>query len=278
MMSLPLGWDERPPCDVTRLKKPSGLSPRTEEIIYKKKLWNLKKRYFYSHQNSTMRRKKSNKRSNRVSQRCGPKGAHEIVKGIFISGENFAMNEEKLQQNGIASIVACGCRAHFPEKFRYKELRLSDSATSNVGNCLHPAADFIAQSLRHGAVLVHCKAGICRSTTMIAAYLLKYSRDITPTVADALKLIRQSRPCANPRPEFIESLEQFSEQLYWLEEQRKRLEAEIWVFRRCEKFPALFFGGGFYALVAPGHVDFMTHELKHSLTQAQNLSEGFIPR
>eukprot|EP00547_Thalassionema_nitzschioides_P002363 CAMPEP_0194198876 /NCGR_PEP_ID=MMETSP0156-20130528/94_1 /TAXON_ID=33649 /ORGANISM="Thalassionema nitzschioides, Strain L26-B" /LENGTH=187 /DNA_ID=CAMNT_0038923705 /DNA_START=83 /DNA_END=646 /DNA_ORIENTATION=+ len=184
-----------------------------------------------------MTRKKNKKHNSKgktttSQQRCGPKGAHQIAEGIYISGEHFAMQEEKLQDIGISFIVACGCQAHFPDKFVYKEIRLKDSsASSNVAsNYLHPAADFIAHSLRHGAILVHCKAGICRSTTMIAAYLLKYSRDIAPTVADALMIIRKSRPCANPRPEFIKSLEKFLEQLSWQDELRAQQEQ-----RECEE-------------------------------------------
>lgn len=172
------------------------------------------------------RSKKKNKSGGRGAsssatspQRCGPKGAHQVVEGVYISGEHFAQSQDRLMSIGAASVVACGCRAHHPDRFRYMEVHLSDSASANVGRHLHPVADFIASSLRRGAVLVHCKAGICRSATMVAAYLLKYRRDdLAPTAADALAVIRRSRPCANPRPEFVSALDQFSREILWKEE------------------------------------------------------------
>ena len=175
------------------------------------------------------RRKKKNKNKNSksskgtASQRCGPKGAAHVVDGVYISGEHFAQDRDRLSSLGITSIVACGCRSHHPDRFRYLEIHLSDRATSNVSRYLDPAADFIAQSLLRGdgAVLVHCKAGICRSATMIAAYLLKYRRDLAPTLDDALAVIRMSRPCANPRAEFMEALNKYSEQVVAWQEERQ---------------------------------------------------------
>lgn len=133
---------------------------------------------------------------------------------LYLSGEHFAQDHDRLVELGVTDIVACGCPSHHPDSFRYMEMHLRDSATSNVSRYLDPAADFIAQSLQNGGtVLVQCKAGICRSVTMVSAYLVKYQREMTPSVNDALAVIRRARRCANPRPEFMVALYQF--QLYY---------------------------------------------------------------
>ena len=96
---------------------------------------------------------------------------------LFISGEALAMSEERLRQLGIGAIVACGCKSHFPAKFLYHEVHVQDNANAKIGHLLRPASNFIAKALDAGKpVLVHCKAGICRSATVIIAYLLMLGR------------------------------------------------------------------------------------------------------
>lgn len=127
---------------------------------------------------------------------------------LFISGEALAMSEERLRQLGIGAIVACGCKSHFPAKFLYHEVHVQDNANAMIGHLLRPAANFIAKALDAGKpVLVHCKAGICRSATVIIAYLLMHRRDLVGSVADALALVRAARTCAFPREEFLAACE-----------------------------------------------------------------------
>ena len=130
---------------------------------------------------------------------------------LFISGEALAMSEDRLRQLGIGAIVACGCKSHFPAKFLYHEVHVQDNANAKIGHLLRPAANFIAKALAAGKpVLVHCKAGICRSATVIIAYLLMHRRDLVGSVDDALALIKAARPCAFPREEFLAACERLN--------------------------------------------------------------------
>ena len=160
---------------------------------------------------TTHRKHAMPKNAKTPQQRHGPRGGHEVVPNLFISGEALAMSEERLRQLGIGAIVACGCKSHFPAKFLYHEVHVQDNANAKIGHLLRPAANFIAKALAAGKpVLVHCKAGICRSATVIIAYLLMHRRDLVGSVDDALTLIKAARPCAFPREEFLAACERLN--------------------------------------------------------------------
>ena len=154
------------------------------------------------------------KAKNRKQQRCGPRGPSKVLENettghaLYISGEHHAQNLDAMQAAGVRNIVACGCPAHFPAAFQYFLVKLEDSSGANVGRWLPKAANFIAAGLERGSVLVHCKAGICRSTTMILAYLIKFQQH---SVSSALSLVREARQCVNPRREFLIALEAYAQ-------------------------------------------------------------------
>jgi hypothetical protein len=60
---------------------------------------------------------------------------------------------------------------------------------------------------QRGAVLVHCKAGISRSASVVMGYLLYKNPDMS--VAEALAMIKVARPVAQPNPGFLSQLELF---------------------------------------------------------------------
>ncbi|KAF7298355.1 Phosphatases II [Mycena kentingensis (nom. inval.)] len=69
------------------------------------------------------------------------------------------------------------------------------------------ACTFIEQALASGGrVLVHCVMGISRSTTVLAAYLMK-TRRLSPSAAVAF--IRKTRPCVQPNYSFLKQLDAF---------------------------------------------------------------------
>lgn len=57
-----------------------------------------------------------------------------------------------------------------------------------------------------GKVLVHCNAGVSRSSAIIVACLIKHER---MTYDAALKRVRQNRPTAKPNAGFEEQSRQF---------------------------------------------------------------------
>ena len=62
-----------------------------------------------------------------------------------------------------------------------------------MSNQIHPAVDFINDNIKNGPVIVHCMAGMNRSATVIAGYLMKYKN---MTLVQAIDLIKSKRPKA----------------------------------------------------------------------------------
>ncbi|KAF9051219.1 hypothetical protein BDZ89DRAFT_1088719 [Hymenopellis radicata] len=98
----------------------------------------------------------------------------EVIPGLWIGDMRSALNTEQLQQNKIFSILSA----------------MRGRITIHEGR----------------GVLVHCQAGMSRSATIVAAYLM-YTRHLTPEAA--LELIRKSRPQIDPNTGFLVQLELF---------------------------------------------------------------------
>ncbi|KAF9078683.1 hypothetical protein BDP27DRAFT_1310007 [Rhodocollybia butyracea] len=93
------------------------------------------------------------------------------------------------------------------ETFIRHQILLDDSEEEDILIHLLPAITFIQSELDKGrGVLVHCQAGISRSATIVAAYLM-YNRKMN--VEEALNLVRKARPEIEPNPGFIAQLEIF---------------------------------------------------------------------
>lgn len=86
---------------------------------------------------------------------------------------------------------------------RYKGLQLEDHWKEDIAQYFEEAANYIHDAvLDGGKVLIHCMAGISRSATITAAYLMLRHNH---TVEKALKTIRHSRP-VRPNEGFIRQL------------------------------------------------------------------------
>lgn len=85
---------------------------------------------------------------------------------------------------------------------------VDDTDKSNIIEHFVPTAEFISSALarNEGAVLVHCQAGVSRSTTLVAAYLM--SRHGL-NVEQAIERIRAARPQVDPSEFFMTQLELF---------------------------------------------------------------------
>jgi len=118
-----------------------------------------------------------------------------------------------LKKNNIHTIITVRGRLSQPPEYYKKHgiavlhIPISDHELTNIGKYFPLVYNFIEQSLQNKkAVLVHCAAGISRSTTLATSYLMrKYKLSAT----NALKVIKKHRTCANPNSGFIRQLHDY---------------------------------------------------------------------
>ncbi|KZV59928.1 hypothetical protein PENSPDRAFT_659853 [Peniophora sp. CONT] len=133
---------------------------------------------------------------------------NEIVPGLWVGDLMSTKDLEALRDNNIHSILtAMRGRIAINETFLRQQILLDDTEDADVLQHLIPAITFINAELEKGrGVLVHCQAGMSRSATIAAAYLM-YTRNID--VASAIEILQKARPQVQPNPGFVNQLEIF---------------------------------------------------------------------
>jgi dual specificity phosphatase 12 len=80
-----------------------------------------------------------------------------------------------LKQAGITHVltVASGIKPLFPKEFIYKIINVADASSSSLIRHFPAAISFIKEGISAGGVLVHCHAGVSRSSSCVIAYLMQ---------------------------------------------------------------------------------------------------------
>ncbi|KIJ09371.1 hypothetical protein PAXINDRAFT_102257 [Paxillus involutus ATCC 200175] len=144
----------------------------------------------------------------------------EIVPNLWIGDLSSALDVKTLKAKNIFSVVtAMRGKITINATLNKYQINIDDSAEEDVLVHFLPSISFIQKELDKGrGVLVHCQAGVSRSTTIVTAYLM-YSRKID--AAAALDLIRAVRPHADPNEGFLQQLEVFHEASYKISRRSK---------------------------------------------------------
>ena len=85
---------------------------------------------------------------------------------------------------------------------RYLQLKLEDVDEEEISRFFEPAFAFMDQAINKedGSVLVHCQAGISRSATIVASYLMRAN---SMSMDQALEQIKSKRSKASPNGSFL---------------------------------------------------------------------------
>lgn len=97
---------------------------------------------------------------------------------------------------------------HPPAHIQHLVIEVNDAPTEDLRQYFYAAIDFIDKGLRRNEkTLVHCYAGISRSSTIVLAFMLHGYPYMS--LDAALNHVRSARPIVNPNPGFMYQLAQF---------------------------------------------------------------------
>ena len=138
----------------------------------------------------------------------------EIIPHLYLGSIGSASNLKELQNCKITHIVCCarGIKNFFPNNFKYLNLDLLDSETVDIKKYFEESGKFINEAIKNnGNVLVHCHAGVSRSSTILIAYVMKYQGMKFDKV---LELLRSKREKVNPNEGFIKQLKEYEKEIF----------------------------------------------------------------
>ncbi|NXX76792.1 DUS15 phosphatase, partial [Urocolius indicus] len=119
-----------------------------------------------------------------------------------------AKDLEQLSRNNITHIVSIHESPQpLLQDITYLRIPLPDTPEANIKRHFKECISFIHQCRLHGGnCLVHCLAGISRSTTVVVAYVMAVTE---LSCQEVLEAVRSVRPVANPNPGFRQQLVEF---------------------------------------------------------------------
>ena len=131
----------------------------------------------------------------------------EIVPYVYLGSEK-AMKPSLLAKYNIQNVLNVTPKADddIPGILN-KQISVYDDIHQDLLSYFNISNHFIDDAVnRNQNVLIRCKAGISRSATFVAAYLM-WKRKIS--AIDALKIISEKRSIISPNPSFLKQLEKY---------------------------------------------------------------------
>lgn len=148
------------------------------------------------------------------------KRMNEILPGLYVGNLKDSRDARLLDMHGITHILSIYDEAKklFRDK-KYLIISAADNPRQDIVQFVPQCNDFIhAARIRGGHVLVHCFAGVSRSVTVAAAYILSVTN---LNHQEALQAVRSARVMANPNEGFLRQMAEFQQS--GLEKERLRL-------------------------------------------------------
>lgn len=149
--------------------------------------------------------------------------ANQIIENLWLGAIQSSCNREELEKRNIDTIVSAilGASATFPYDFKYERAKLRDVEDENIVDEIRRLLPEIHKSIcLQKGVLVHCIWGKSRSTTIVAAYLMKYR---SMSVDEALKFIKEKRSQIDPNSGYIDQLREYERELIKERDNKKNI-------------------------------------------------------
>jgi len=143
--------------------------------------------------------------------------ADEILPNLYLGSYPSIMQYEKLEARGIKNIVSIMNFVQIPpfddrsQDFNYLFVKLEDIHYVNISEVFDMAHYFIDNALKKNeSVLVHCRAGVSRSATIVISYIMR-TRNLT--YKQALQLVLERRSVVAPNHGFVNQLKDYEHSL-----------------------------------------------------------------
>ena len=132
-----------------------------------------------------------------------------IEDGLYLGDARNASCHKTISRLGISVIINCTQDIPFEKMdgVEFHRVPVCDTLSSNIAEFFYKTNAIIEKARADGKnVLVHCFAGISRSPTIVAAYLMHKHYINTMTAVARIKAIR---PCVEPNIAFFIQLAEF---------------------------------------------------------------------
>ncbi|KAL5110272.1 Dual specificity protein phosphatase 1 [Taenia crassiceps] len=139
----------------------------------------------------------------------------EILDFLYLGNERDSGDAQMMEERSITHIInATREQSNFFEgggKVEYLRVPVDDNDKADLMPYFRPVIEFIDEAMRAGGrVLVHCKAGVSRSPSLVIAYLVAHS---SLTVMEAFTLVNHLRSAVGPSLHFLGQVEQFCDSI-----------------------------------------------------------------
>jgi len=128
----------------------------------------------------------------------------EIVPGLYLGGKEAIRNKQKLCEIKISHILSViDEELEKIEEYKHMHLNARDAENEDLISHFTNTNKFIADGIQSGGVLVHCRAGISRSATIVLAYIM-FSQNLS--FEEAYLMVKEKRSVIKPNPMFTRQL------------------------------------------------------------------------
>ncbi|XP_067337058.1 dual specificity protein phosphatase 19-like isoform X2 [Channa argus] len=128
---------------------------------------------------------------------------------LLLASQDAVHDIDTLQRYKVSHVlnVAYGVINLFPDQLVYKTLQILDLPETDITSYLGECSTFIDQAReQNGVVLVHCNAGVSRSSSIVIGYLMMREG---LSFDEAYSQVKLARPSMHPNPGFYQQLQSY---------------------------------------------------------------------
>ncbi len=141
--------------------------------------------------------------------------SQEVIRNRLYVGDEYDSTSLQLRKRNIGAVVSLSSETDGYKRMPdvvYHCIVIEDHRDANIKQHFESASEFIQKQLDAGVrVLVHCQAGISRSTTICIAYLI---RNVGLSLEAAYSVVASARPCMCPNWGFLGQLIEYENDLH----------------------------------------------------------------